>query len=77
MTISLIGTYFAPNRYGLKCRFMGGHTREDEKGELVLVVDEEKKARSVFTAMEVNYVGPGVLKQLRSKTVCSPASCDV
>jgi tRNA-dihydrouridine synthase 3 len=56
---------------------MGGHTREDEKGELVLVVDEEKKARSVFTAMEVNYVGPGVLKQLRSKTVCSPASCDV
>jgi len=57
-------------RYGLKCRFLGGHVQKDSSGNLVLIVDEEKKARSAISAKEVNFVGPDVLKLLRSRKVC-------
>ncbi|KAF8801086.1 zinc finger dihydrouridine synthase [Phlegmacium glaucopus] len=54
-------------RYGLKCRFLGGHIQISESGEPSLAVDEDKKARAVLTAHEVNFVGPEVQKMLRSR----------
>lgn len=54
-------------RYGLKCRFLGGHVRTDEEGNVVLLGDEDKKARSALTAHEVNFIGPEAQKLLRTK----------
>jgi tRNA-dihydrouridine synthase 3 len=56
-------------RHGLKCRFLGGHVQKDSSGNLVLIVDEEKKARSAVSAKEVNFVSPDVFKLLRSRKV--------
>jgi tRNA-dihydrouridine synthase 3 len=58
-------------RYGFKCRFLGGHIRKDENNALALVDDEEKKARTALTALEVNYIGTETQKLLRSKKVNS------
>lgn len=57
-------------RYGFKCRFLGGHVKFSETGELSLVGDEDKKARAALTAHEVNFVGADVQRMLRSKKVC-------
>ena len=56
-------------RYGFKCRFLGGHVRTAENGDLSLVGDEDKKARAALTAHEVNFVGTDVQKALRSRKV--------
>lgn len=56
-------------RYGFKCRFLGGHICLDENGKTTLVVDDVKKAHAVVTALEVNFIGPEIQKQLRSRKV--------
>ena len=56
-------------KHGLKCRFLGGHVRKGEDGQLSLIVNEEKKATAVSTETEVNFVGPEALKQIRTKKV--------
>ena len=56
-------------RHGLKCRFLGGHVRTDDSGQLVLIRDEDKRARSAVSAKEVNFMNPDTLKLLRSKKV--------
>lgn len=56
-------------RHGLKCRFLGGHVRKGENGELILLTDEEKQARSAVSGKEVNFMSPDTLKLLRSKKV--------
>ncbi|KAF8065084.1 hypothetical protein FPV67DRAFT_1562931 [Lyophyllum atratum] len=61
-------------RYGFKCRFLGGHVRSDESGQLALVGDEDKKARAALSSKEVNFVGPEIQKQLRSKKYPFPIS---
>ncbi|RDB17331.1 tRNA-dihydrouridine(47) synthase [NAD(P)(+)] [Hypsizygus marmoreus] len=61
-------------RYGFKCRFLGGHIRTDESGTLVLVADEDKKAQAVLSKNEVNFVGPEIQKQLRSKKYPFPVA---
>lgn len=61
-------------RYGFKCRFLGGHIQVSESGELSLAIDEDKKARAVLTAHEVNFVGAEVQKMLRSKKVSASPS---
>jgi tRNA-dihydrouridine synthase 3 len=48
---------------------LGGHVRKDEAGQLVLLVDEEKMAQASIMSKELNFVGPDVLKVLRSKKV--------
>lgn len=58
-------------RHGLKCRFLGGHVQKDDRGNLVLMQDEEKQARSAVSAKEINFMSPDVLKLLRSKKVRS------
>lgn len=60
------------DRYGFKCRFLGGHFRVDEYGKPVLVVDEKQKARAAITAREVNFIGSDVQKQLHSRKVLPP-----
>jgi hypothetical protein len=40
--------------------------------ELVLLEDEDKKARAVFAAREMNFIGQDALKLLRSKKVGLP-----
>src|SRR5262245_484310 len=52
-------------RHGLKCRFLGAHVRTSEQGELLQVKHEEKKALSVMTSQELNFVSPDTLKLLR------------
>jgi hypothetical protein len=42
--------------------------------ELVLLEDEDKKARAVFAAREMNFIGQDALKLLRSKKVGLPCS---
>ncbi|KIM43898.1 hypothetical protein M413DRAFT_17862 [Hebeloma cylindrosporum] len=54
-------------RYGFKCRFLGGHVRISDSGELSLVGDDDKKARAALTAHEVNFIGADVQRQLRSR----------
>jgi tRNA-dihydrouridine synthase 3 len=49
---------------------LGGHVRKDDAGQLALLVDEEKKAQASITSKELNFIGPDVLKLLRSKKVC-------
>ena len=44
--------------------------RKGENGQLMLLVDEEKKAQTSITSKELNFVGPDALKLLRSKKVC-------
>ena len=58
-------------RHGFKCRFLGGHVRTDpDSGDLVLLRDEEKMARTALSSKEVNFVEGDVMKLLRSKKVC-------
>ncbi|KAF8241060.1 FMN-linked oxidoreductase [Tricholoma matsutake] len=61
-------------RYGFKCRFLGGHICLDENGKTTLVVDDVKKAHAVVTALEVNFIGPEIQKQLRSRKYSCPVS---
>lgn len=61
-------------RYGFKCRFLGGHVRISETGELILVGDDDKKSRAALTAHEVNFVGADVQRQLRSRKYPLPIS---
>jgi tRNA-dihydrouridine synthase 3 len=56
-------------KHGFKCRFLGGHAHKDEAGNLVLIQDEEKIARSAVSAKELNFMSPDTLKLLRSKKV--------
>ncbi|KJA22425.1 hypothetical protein HYPSUDRAFT_67097 [Hypholoma sublateritium FD-334 SS-4] len=61
-------------RYGFKCRFLGGHIRIAETGEMSLAGDEDKKARAALTAHEVNFVGADVQKALRSRKYAFPTA---
>lgn len=56
-------------RYGLKCRFLGGHARLDESGQTILVVDEERKAVAATTQTELNTIDGDILKRIRTKKV--------
>jgi len=41
----------------------------DENGKPALVVDDGRKAHAAVTALEVNFIGPEMQKQLRSRKV--------
>lgn len=56
-------------RYGFKCRYLGGHFQTDASGNLILITDEERKARTAVSSQELNFIGGDVQKQLRSKKV--------
>jgi tRNA-dihydrouridine synthase 3 len=56
-------------RYGLKCRFLGGHSIVDENGNVQLVVNQDKKAIALTVEMELNTLDGDILKQIRSKKV--------
>lgn len=53
--------------HGFRCRFLGGHIKTLESGEVELAVDEEKYARRQFDTTELNYLPQESLKLLRSK----------
>ncbi|KII91492.1 hypothetical protein PLICRDRAFT_38252 [Plicaturopsis crispa FD-325 SS-3] len=59
-------------KHGLKCRFLGGHVRKDESGELQLVTDDEKLARTAVSSTEVNFIGFDTMKLLRTKKFPRP-----
>ncbi|GJE98717.1 zinc finger dihydrouridine synthase [Phanerochaete sordida] len=59
-------------KHGLRCRYLGGHVKRKEDGELELVVDEEKKAQKVVAETELNFVQGDTLKQIRSKKFPHP-----
>ncbi|KAG6889934.1 tRNA-dihydrouridine synthase 3 [Termitomyces sp. Mi166 len=61
-------------RYGFKCRFLGGHVQVGPSGNLTLVNDEEKKARTAVSSQELNFIGGDIQKQLRSKKYSFPIS---
>ncbi|KAI9438244.1 zinc finger dihydrouridine synthase [Lactarius indigo] len=61
-------------RLGLKCRFLGGHVRTAEEGTVALVEDEDKKALTLTTNTELNFISPATLKLLRSKKYSTPVS---
>ena len=59
-------------KHGFKCRFLGAHvkaTADDFSDELSLVVDGDKAAHAAVSAAELNFVGPDVRKQLRTRKV--------
>jgi tRNA-dihydrouridine synthase 3 len=55
--------------YGFKCRFLGGHVHTDETGNIALAGDEDKKARAVLTANELNFISSDIRNALRTKKV--------
>ena len=57
-------------RFGFKCRFLGGHTSKDEEGNIHVIVDDEKKARTAVSMHEINFLDVEILKMLRTKKVC-------
>jgi len=61
-------------RYGFKCRFLRGHVRISDSGELSLMGDDDKKAHAALTAHEVNFVGADVQRQLPSRRYPLPIS---
>ena len=56
-------------KHGLKCRFLGSHSRKQENGELELLVDEERKARVAASETEVNFIDADTLRKIRTKKV--------
>lgn len=73
-TLLLRESSFTYDRYGFKCRFLGGHVRISEPftsstEHLTLLQDEDKKARNALTSREMNYISADVLKLLRSRKV--------
>ncbi|KIY45368.1 zinc finger dihydrouridine synthase [Fistulina hepatica ATCC 64428] len=61
-------------KYGFKCRFLSAHSAKDENGEIVLVQDKEKMARTALTAVEMNSVSLEVRTQLRKKKYPLPVT---
>ena len=61
-------------RHGLKCRFLGGHARLLEDGDIDLMTNEEKKAQTAVTETELNFVDAVSLKTIRSKKYPHPIS---
>ncbi|KAI1792355.1 zinc finger dihydrouridine synthase [Ganoderma leucocontextum] len=59
-------------KHGLKCRFLGSHSRTQEGVELELLVDEEKKARVAASETEVNFIDGDSLRKIRSKKYPHP-----
>lgn len=56
-------------KFGLKCRFLGGHTRIDDTGKLHQIVDEEKKSKAAISETELNSCDSQTLSKLRTKKV--------
>ncbi|PSR72129.1 hypothetical protein PHLCEN_2v11977 [Hermanssonia centrifuga] len=61
-------------KHGLKCRFLGGHVRKGEDGQLILTTNEEKKVLAATTEEEVNFAGTESLKLIRTKKFPHPIS---
>lgn len=59
---------------GLKCRFLGAHGKREESGQVVLIVDDEKKAIAASTETELNFVDADDLKNIRTKKVSASYS---
>ena len=57
-------------KLGLRCRFLGAHGRRDENGNVILLVDDEKRAVAASTETEMNFVDGDILKEIRTKKVC-------
>jgi tRNA-dihydrouridine synthase 3 len=56
-------------KFGIRCRFLGSHVEKGLQSELLVKVDEEKKARTVASEHELNFVGAETLKLLRTNKV--------
>jgi tRNA-dihydrouridine synthase 3 len=54
---------------GFKCRFLGSHVRRDDAGVYHLIQDEDKKAHSAVSMVELNFASPETIKLLRSRKV--------
>ncbi|KAF8581807.1 zinc finger dihydrouridine synthase, partial [Ramaria rubella] len=62
-------------RYGLKCRFLGGHVRRTEDGTSVeIVTDPTREEELRNSTTELNYLEPGTLKELRTKKYPTPVA---
>lgn len=59
-------------KYGFKCRFLGGHSKEEEDGTLLLLTDPEREAVAASGSVEKNRIEMSVLKSLRKKEVRLP-----
>lgn len=61
-------------RHGLKCRFLGGHSRKIENDPgIETTKDHNREDELRSTVAELNFLGPAALKQLRTKQVCLPS----
>ncbi|KAJ7168917.1 zinc finger dihydrouridine synthase [Mycena filopes] len=54
-------------RFGFRCRFLGGHVRQNDAGVAELVKDEEKMAYAALASGESNRITNDAQKMLRSK----------
>ncbi|KAJ7911826.1 zinc finger dihydrouridine synthase [Mycena leptocephala] len=54
-------------RYGFRCRYLGGHVRQNDDGVPELVKDAEKMAYAATTSVETNRLSNDTQKLLRSK----------
>ncbi len=58
-------------KYGLKCRFLGGHVKRTDDGSLELLCDDKKIAQRKLDTTELNFITPDTIKLLRTRKVCS------
>ncbi|KAF8513739.1 zinc finger dihydrouridine synthase [Hysterangium stoloniferum] len=62
-------------RAGFKCRFLGGHVRKVLEGPGVeLVTNPQRQEGLRSTTVELNYLGPGTSKQVRTKQYPTPVA---
>jgi tRNA-dihydrouridine synthase 3 len=61
--------YLFCDRFGFRCRFLGGHVRTDEAGALRLIKDEDKIAYAALASVEANRLSPQAQKLLQRKKV--------
>ncbi|KAI0061146.1 zinc finger dihydrouridine synthase [Artomyces pyxidatus] len=61
-------------RLGLKCRFLGGHAQKAEDGTIILIEDDTKKATSLTSGTELNFLSAQTLKSLRTKKYSFPVT---
>ncbi|ETW77093.1 hypothetical protein HETIRDRAFT_156632 [Heterobasidion irregulare TC 32-1] len=54
-------------RHGFKCRFLGGHVHKAEDNTLLLIQDEDRKARLMRSTTEANFLDASTMKLLRTK----------
>ena len=68
-TVCPVFTETGDCKFGLKCRFLGGHVQKSAEGALSSVKNEDRVAMCAITTTEVNFASAETLRLLRTRKV--------